>query len=272
MAIIYAVVNQKGGVGKTTTAVNLSVYLAASGKRVLLIDLDSQGNATSSLGIDRSVIKYSSYDILLDKAKLDQAVLINEQLKLAIVPSVTALAAAEVELVQEFERERRLQQALSTLAQKFDYVLIDCPPSLGLLTVNALTACDQVLIPVQCEFLALEGLTQLSRTLQLVKQRLNSQIDIRGLIMTMYDPRTALAQQVVKEVEKHFGAKVFTTLIPRNVRLSEAPSHGQPIMTYAPTSQGAVAYAALAQEILRGDTTAAQSIPQEQKSVEALTQ
>ena len=250
---IYAIANQKGGVGKTTTAVNLSAYLALNGKRVLLLDLDPQCNASSSLGIDKSKTGISSYDVLLGNVTPQKAQLKNSKLNLAIVPASPNLAAAEIELVGELAREYRLRQALATEIDKHDYIVIDCPPSLGLLTVNALTAAQGVLIPVQCEYLALEGLSQLTRTVQLVKQRLNPQLDIRGLVMTMYDTRTALAQQVVAEVEKFFAGKVFKTRIPRNVRLSEAPSHGVPIVAYAPTSPGGAAYKMLAQELIEQD-------------------
>ena len=251
MSYIYAIANQKGGVGKTTTAVNLAAYLSSLGKRVLLIDMDPQANASSSLGINKDKVEASSYDVLLGNVTAARATLRNGKLlNLAIIPSSPNLAAAEVELVGELAREYRLRQALVTEADKYDYVLMDCPPSLGLLTVNALTAAVGVIIPVQCEYLALEGLSQLTRIVQLVRQRLNPQLEIRGLILTMYDARTALAQQVVAEVQKFFGARVFVTRIPRNVRLSEAPSYGQPILTYAPGSPGAKAYAELARELL----------------------
>ncbi|NJM41493.1 MAG: ParA family protein [Anaerolineae bacterium] len=251
MTHIYSIANQKGGVGKTTTAVNLSAYLAANNKRVLLVDFDPQANATSSLGIPKDKLGATSYEVLLGSATAATATLKNTRLGLAIIPASPGLAAAEIELVGELAREYRLKNALGTEAEKYDYIIIDCPPSLGLLTVNALTAASGgVLIPVQCEYLALEGLSQLTRTVQLVKQRLNPQMDIRGLIMTMYDSRTALAQQVVAEVEKYFAGKVFTNKVPRNVRLSEAPSHGQPILTYSPASPGGKAYDALAKELI----------------------
>jgi chromosome partitioning protein len=256
MAHIYAIANQKGGVGKTTTAVNLSAYLALAGRQVLLLDLDPQCNASSSLGLDKNKIAVSTYEVLLGTASPSKALLRNAKLNLTVLPASPSLAAAEVELVGELAREYRLRQALAAEASKYDYVLIDCPPSLGLLTVNALTAATGVLVPVQCEYLALEGLSQLMRTIQLVRQRLNPQLEIRGLLMTMYDPRTALAQQVVSEVEQFFGEKVFRTRIPRNVRLSEAPSYGQPIVTYAPTSPGGLAYKRLAEELLLQDQAA----------------
>lgn len=251
MTFIYAVANQKGGVGKTTTAVNLSAYLAGMGKRVLLIDMDAQANASSSLGIDKSKISVSSYDVLLGNVTASKATLNNPRLNLNIIPSSPGLAAAEVELVGELAREYRLRQALAIESSKYDYILMDCPPSLGLLTVNALTAATSgVLIPVQCEYLALEGLSQLTRIVQLVRQRLNPQLEIHGLILTMYDTRTQLSQQVAAEVVKFFGERVFNTRIPRNVRLSEAPSYGQPILTYAPSSPGGMAYKALTEELL----------------------
>jgi chromosome partitioning protein len=254
MTYIYAIANQKGGVGKTTTAVNLSAYLAMRGKRVLLIDMDPQANASSSFGIDKEKVEVSSYDVLLGNVTALKATLKNTKLNLAIIPSSPGLAAAEVELVGELAREYRLRQAIATEAEKYEYILIDCPPSLGLLTVNALTAATGgVIIPVQCEYLALEGLGQLTRIVQLVRQRLNPQMEIRGLVMTMYDGRTALANQVIDEVQKYFGERVFTTRIPRNVRLSEAPSYGQPILTYAPSSPGSKAYSALADELISWD-------------------
>jgi chromosome partitioning protein len=224
-----------------------------SGRRVLLVDLDPQCNASSSLGIDKHKVPASSYEVLLGNVTPSKALLKNGKLNLSIIPASPNLAAAEIELVGELAREYRLRQALATETEKYDYVLIDCPPSLSLLTVNALTAANGVLIPVQCEYLALEGLSQLTRTVQLVKQRLNPQLEIRGLVMTMYDTRTALAQQVVAEVEKYFAGKVFKTRIPRNVRLSEAPSHGQPIYTYAPSSPGGKAYRELANELSAQD-------------------
>ncbi len=256
MTRIYAIANQKGGVGKTTTAVNLSAYLALAGRRVLLVDMDPQCNAGSSLGLDKNKVAASSYEVLLGNVTPAKATLKNARLNLSVIPASPALAAAEIELVGELAREYRLRQALAAEADKYDYVLIDCPPSLGLLTVNALTAASGVLIPVQCEYLALEGLSQLTRTVQLVRQRLNPQLEIRGLIMTMYDARTALSQQVVAEVEKFFADRVFRARIPRNVRLSEAPSHGQPIMTYAPSSPGGQAYKSLAEELMAQDEAA----------------
>ncbi|HZY41729.1 MAG TPA: AAA family ATPase, partial [Anaerolineae bacterium] len=250
---VYALVNQKGGVGKTTTAVNLGAYLAARHQRVLLIDIDPQANATSSLGIDKQQVKRSTYHILIDETPLAQTIHLTKRLRLDLAPSSVALAGAEVELVELPDRERRLKRALSETQANYDYVLIDCPPSLGLLTVNALTAAQGVLVPVQCEYLALEGLSQLMNTIQLVRRALNPGLIVRGLIMTMYDSRMKLAQQVVSEARSHFGNRVFGTLIPRSVRLSEAPSFGEPILSYAPTSSGGVAYDRLADELLTAD-------------------
>jgi chromosome partitioning protein len=254
MTRIYALVNQKGGVGKTTTAVNLGAYLAQAGKKVLIVDIDPQANATSSLGLDKYDLETTIYDALVREAPLQHAIWRSPELGIFLVPSSPDLAGAEVELVGALAREYRLQQALEPAASDYAYVLIDCPPSLSLLTVNALTAAAHgVIIPVQCEYLALEGLTQLHQTIELVRARLNPQLMIRGMLMTMFDGRTNLAQQVVDEVRRHFGERVFEAVIPRSVRLSEAPSHGQPISTYAPRSAGALAYAALAQELLASD-------------------
>jgi len=254
MAHIYAVANQKGGVGKTTTVVNLSAYLAGAGRRVLLIDLDPQANATSALGYDKNRIEPSTYQLLLDQAPIAGVRRRHPDYKIDLLPSHPSLAGAEIELVQAIGREYRLQRALTEVLDQYDYVLIDCPPSLGLLTVNALTAArDGVLIPVQCEYLPLEGLTQLTKTIQLVQEYLNPALRIRGVMMTMYDSRTNLSRQVVEEVRRHFPNKVFKTIIPRNVRLSEAPSFGQPINFYAPQSPGGIAYQVLARELLAGD-------------------
>lgn len=260
MTRIYAIANQKGGVGKTTTAVSLSAFLALAGQRVLLVDLDPQCNASSSVGLDKNKVNPSSYEVLLGQVSAARATLRHAHLNLAIIPASPSFTGAEVELVGELAREYRLRQALMPELSRYDYILIDCPPSLGLLTVNALTAASGVLVPVQCEYLALEGLSQLMRTVQLVRQRLNHQLELRGVVMTMYDPRTALAQQVVAEVERHFGEKVFNTRIPRNIRLSEAPSHGLPINVYAPTSPGSLAYKALADEILAQDSALSQNL------------
>ncbi len=253
MARIYALVNQKGGVGKTTTAVNLSAYLADTGQRVLLVDLDPQANATSSLGINKQKVKSGVYEALIGDARLNDNVLHSPQLKLALLPASPALAGAEVELVNELARESRLRKALTAIEALYDYILIDCPPSLGLLTLNALAVARGVLIPVQCEYLALEGLGQLTHSITRVRSALNAHLVIRGVIMTMFDGRASLSAQVVAEVQKHFPGKVFKTLIPRSVRLAEAPSHGLPISVYAPSSPGGVAYHTLSEELLKGD-------------------
>ncbi|MCA9963410.1 MAG: ParA family protein [Anaerolineales bacterium] len=254
MTKIYAVVNQKGGVGKTTSVINLGAYLASLGQRVLMVDMDPQANATSGFGINKYELVRSTYDLLLQEIGTEDIIATLSEFKVDVLPAHPQLAGAEVELVNVIGREYRLQHALDRLNGRYDYILIDCPPSLGLLTVNALTAARSgVLIPVQCEYLALEGLTQLTQTIELVNKYLNPQLHIRGLMMTMYDSRTNLSRQVVEEVREHFPKRVFRTIIPRNVRLSEAPSYGQPISAYAPNSPGAIAYKVLATELLKGD-------------------
>lgn len=255
---IYAIVNQKGGVGKTTSVISLAAYLAQK-YRVLVVDIDPQANATSGLGLPKTDDQLSVYDILLGDTAVDEAIHQHSAVaNIAVLPSAPSLAGAEVELVSTIGREYRLREGLSQIEGQYDYVLIDCPPSLGLLTINALTAArNGVLIPVQCEYLALEGLSQLAQTVQMVKQYLNPTLEIRGLIMTMYDGRTNLSRQVVEEVRSYFPGKVFRAIIPRNVRLSEAPSYGEPINLYAPTSSGALAYKYLAAEIIKGDAVAA---------------
>ncbi len=253
MSHIYALVNQKGGVGKTTTTINLGAYLAQLSRRVLLVDLDPQANATSCLGIDKRKVKVSIYDILLNNTKPADTILISPKLNLSLVPASPELAGADVELVNELARESRLKTRLAPLAGNYDYILIDCPPSLSLLTVNALVAAEAVLIPVQCEYLALEGLGQLTQTINRVRSALNPGLHVRGVVLTMFDARTGLSTQVVAEVRKHFPGKVFKSIIPRSVRLAEAPSHGVPISTYAATSAGAQAYRTLAEELLKGD-------------------
>jgi chromosome partitioning protein len=251
MSKIYALANQKGGVGKTTTAVNLGAYLADAGKRALLVDVDPQANATSSLGVERKSLVHSIYDVVLDGAPADGAILLTRQVRLDLLPSAPALAGAEVELVGMMAREHRLGRALEPVLDRYDYVLIDCPPSLGLLTINALTAArDGVLIPVQCEYLALEGLGQLLKTIYMVRDNLNPGLTIAGVVLTMYDARTNLSKQVVEEVRRYFPGHVFQTIIPRTVRLSEAPSYGETILSYAPHTAGAAAYHALTQEVL----------------------
>ncbi|MBU0702271.1 MAG: ParA family protein [Chloroflexi bacterium] len=262
MPIIYVLANQKGGVGKTTTAVNVGACLAYGGQRVLIVDVDPQANATSSLGVDKRAVSLSTYDLLVRDVPLAQIAQSTNQPRLDLLPSSPALAGATVELVNMPQREYRLRQALQGLSLngRYDYVLIDCPPSLGLLTVNGLTAAaDGVIIPVQCEYLALEGLSQLSRAIELVRRVLNPDLRLRGLVMTMYDSRTTLSRQVVEEVQRHFPGRVFETIIPRSVRLSEAPSYGEPIISYAPRSAGAVAYAELTRELLLADGRLRQS-------------
>lgn len=254
MTKIYALANQKGGVGKTTTAINLGAYLSTVGLDILIVDMDPQSNATSSLGIDRRQVQASTYHALVQDRPLTDIMLPTQWKHLFIAPASPGLAGAEVELVSMLAREFRLRKALEKIAGRYAYILIDSPPSLGLLTINTLTAAaDGVIVPVQCEYLSLEGLSELLNTIRLVRESLNPQLTIRGMLMTMYDPRTNLARQVVDEVQKHFGGRVFKSIIPRNVRLGEAPSFGQPIMAYAPTSPGAAAYQNLTVEVLRGD-------------------
>ncbi len=248
MGRTIACANQKGGVGKTTTVVNLASLLAISGDRVLLIDLDPQGNATSGLGIDRAAVERSTYDGLLDGVELAELVVRGTSPGVDVIPSAIALAGAEVELAGSTGRERRLRDALAGFADRYDVIFIDCPPSLGLLTVNALTAADAVLIPLQSEYYALEGLTQLLATIDLVRDHLNPRLAIDGVILTMADKRTNLSSQVEAEARRHLGGAVYRTIIPRSVRLSEAPSHGLSIASYAPESKGGRAYAALAEE------------------------
>jgi chromosome partitioning protein len=246
-------VNQKGGVGKTTTSINLGAYLAHFGQRVLVVDLDPQANATSSLGVDKLQVRGGTYESLLGGEAMP-FILLNEKLKLSLLPSSPSLAGAEVELVDELARETRLRKALEPLHDRYDYILVDCPPSLGLLTVNGLVAAkDGVLVPVQCEYLALEGLGQLTQTIQRVRSVLFPDLKVRGVILTMFDPRTNLSTDVVEEVNKHFPNQVFKSIVPRSIRLAEAPSYGLPISAYAPASVGAQAYEALARELLKGD-------------------
>ncbi len=250
MGYVIALANQKGGVGKTTTSVNLGACLADAGKKVLLIDLDPQGNATSGLGIDKKDIDESVYDVLINDVNLKKVILHSSHQGLDIVPTTIALSGAEVELTNLMARETRLKDAFGDVKDEYDYILIDCPPSLGLLTINAFTACDSILIPVQSEYYALEGLSQLLNTIKLVRKHFNSALKIEGVLLTMYDKRTNLGQQVNAEVKKYFGDQVYETIIPRNVRLSEAPSHGQAIVDYDKRSTGAKVYQQLAKEVL----------------------
>jgi chromosome partitioning protein len=260
MTRIYTLVNQKGGVGKTTTAINLAAYLAKLGQRVLVVDLDPQANATSCLGVDKYAVQSSTYEAIINEDAPAGFILFNEKLQLSLLPSSPALAGAEVELVEQSGREFRLRNALDSLDDKYDYILIDCPPSLGLLTVNGLVAAeDGVLVPVQCEYLALEGLGQLTQTIQRVQSSLFPGLRVRGVVLTMYDPRTNLSHDVVKEVNNHFPGQVFKSVVPRSIRLAEAPSYGLPISAYSPSSVGAQAYEALAKELLQGDGVAVSS-------------
>ena len=250
-AITVAIANQKGGVGKSTTAINLGAGLAFQGERILILDLDPQGNTTSGLGIDRTAIEYSTYDVLVEDVAIEDAVEPSSVRDLFVVPATIELAGAEIELVSMFSREARLGNSIKDTVDDFDYILIDCPPSLGLLTVNGLAAADEVLIPIQCEYYALEGVSQLLRNVQLVQRNLNPQLEVEGVVLTMYDGRTTLAADVVAQVREHFGETTYRTVIPRTVRLSEAPSYGEPIEAYDPISRGAIAYRELAREFRR---------------------
>jgi chromosome partitioning protein len=247
---ILSIANQKGGVGKTTTSVNLGACLAYIGKRVLLVDIDPQGNATSGVGIEKAEVEQCIYDVLVDDVEAKDVIKATSVENLYTIPATIQLAGAEIELVPTISREVRLKRALGEVKDQFDYIIIDCPPSLGLLTLNALTASDAVLIPVQCEYYALEGLSQLLNTVRLVQKHLNQDLKIEGVLLTMLDARTNLGLQVIEEVKKYFQDKVYKTIIPRNVRLSEAPSHGEPIITYDAKSRGAEVYLDLAKEVV----------------------
>jgi chromosome partitioning protein len=247
---VIAIANQKGGVGKTTTSVNLSACLADLGKKVLLVDLDPQGNSTSGFGFDKTKIKQSIYDVLVNDAPVEGVILQTKIENLWLLPATIQLAGAEIELVSIMSRETKLKRVLDKIKYSYDYIIIDCPPSLGLLTINSLTAANSVLVPIQCEFYALEGLSQLMNTITLVQKNLNPALSLEGVVLTMFDARTNLSIQVVDEVKNHFRHKVYQTIIPRNVRLSEAPSHGQPITRYDPKSKGAEVYIDLAKEVI----------------------
>ena len=253
MAKIIAVVNQKGGVGKTTTAINLTAALGVQGKKCLLVDIDPQGNSTSGYGISKRNIETSSYDVLIGNADAEDAIINTKFENVSIIPSNINLSGAEVELIGFDEREKRLRAALTLQNTEYDYILLDCPPSLGMLTINALCAADSVLVPIQCEYYALEGLSQLMNTVRQIKRIHNPHIDIEGVLLTMYDGRLNLTQQVVAEIKRFFPKKVFSSVIPRSVRLSEAPSYGEPIYYYDKRSKGAVAYDDLAKEIIRNN-------------------
>ncbi len=250
MGKAIALFNQKGGVGKTTTNVNLSSCIATKGRKILIIDIDPQGNTTSGFGIDKSSVEYNVYDLLLDYEDVKKCIISTEFKNIDIISSNVSLAGAEIELTNLAEREYRLKKAIKEIKDQYDYIFIDCPPSLGLLTINSLVAVDSVLIPIQCEYYALEGVSQLMNTIELVQQSLNPNLQIQGVVLSMFDGRTNLSIQVVDEVKKYFKGKVYTTIIPRNVRLAEAPSYGLPIIEYDPKSKGAEAYSELADEFI----------------------
>ncbi len=245
-----ALFNQKGGVGKTTTNVNLSSCIAAKGRKVLIIDIDPQGNTTSGFGVDKNSVEYNIYDILINNEDIKKCIIKTDFKNIDIISSNVQLAGAEIELTNLTNREQRLKESIELIKDEYDYIFVDCPPSLGLLTINSLTAVDSVLIPIQCEYYALEGVSQLMNTIGLVQQNLNPNLEIQGVVLSMFDGRTNLSIQVVDEVKKFFRGKVYTTIIPRNVRLAEAPSHGLPIIEYDPKSKGAEAYSELAEEFL----------------------
>lgn len=248
---VIAIINQKGGVGKSTTAVNLAAALGENNKKVLLVDFDPQGNSTSGFGIEKEELSQCIYDALLNDVPVEDLIHDTDSKKVFVVPATIQLAGAEIELVSAMARETRLKELLAPVRDEFDFIFIDCPPSLGLLTINALTAADSVLIPIQCEYYALEGVTKLLESMRMVKSRINKDLDTFGVLMTMYDSRTSLSNQVVDEVRNYFGDKTFKTLIPRTVKLSEAPSFGMPVIEYAPNNKGAKAYRELAKEVMK---------------------
>lgn len=253
MGKIVAFLNQKGGVGKTTTCVNMAGYLAQMGKKVLLLDIDPQGNASSNLGIEKDSKPKTIYNVIVDDNTIDEVIVPTKLQNLDLIPSDVDLAGAEIELVQMNNREKVVRNILKKVINNYDYICIDCPPSLGLITVNALTACDSVLIPIQCEYFALEGLSQLMYTIKLVKKHLNENIDVEGVVLTMKDNRSNLGQSVAQDITKYFGKKVYKTIIPRNIRLAEAPSFGEPICVYDPKCTGAIAYRTLTEEFLKNN-------------------
>jgi len=260
VALIYTILNQKGGVGKTTTAINLAAYLAHNDQKVLIIDIDPQANATSCLGIDKRSVQSGVYQAMINEGNARDAILYNPRLKLSLLPSSPDLTGAEVELINEEGRESRLRQVVDGIHERYDYVLIDCPPSMGILTLNGMIAAkDGLIIPVQCEYLALEGISQLLQTVEQVQKSIFHELKIRGVLLTMYDPRTNLSKDVEDEVRAYFQDKTFKTVIPRSVRLAEAPSYGLPILAYQPNSPGAIAFGELAREILQAD----EKIPQQ---------
>ena len=250
MAKVLAITNQKGGVGKTTTAVNLCTSMALHKRKTLLIDIDPQGNASTGIGLDKIKVKRCIYDVLINQAPVKEIILPTQVKNLDILPSTIQLAGAEIELVNYISRENKLKKAIKPVKDDYNYIIIDCPPSLGLLTLNSLTAADAVIIPIQCEYYALEGIGQLLNTINLVRENLNSSLEIEGILLTMYDSRTNLSRDVVKEVHKYFKGKIFKAVVPRNVRVSEAPSYGQPVVLYDAKSKGAIAYKKLAREVI----------------------